>query len=410
MERNFLAATALAAVQLAASACGSSKVVAPSPASLAGLPWEQIVRKAQGTQVKFAMFAGDELRNRFFRNDVARSLQAKYGMELRIVPMGDTVEGVNKLLNEKSAGKASGGTFDFIWINGENFRAAKQGGVLWGPFVEKLPNIRLYDPAVWQRDFGTPIEGLEAPWQKAQFVFAYDTKRTASPPRTFDELQTWVRAHPGRFTYVAPPDFTGSAFLRHVLLYAGKHHPGFWTGFDEQLYGRAAEAAFAYLNAIRPYLWRKGDTYPPNPAALIRLFANQEVDFAMSYGPSFASRLIAQGQLPPTVRTFLLQPGTLGNYSFLAIAFNTDNPAGALVAINELMSFETAVEMSKTLDPTYPHRLDELTAEQRARVSALPRGPATLPVEELSAHFLPEPDAEYLNRFEKAWRTKVLRQ
>lgn len=374
------------------------------------LTWEQILEKARGAEVGFAMWAGDQDRNRVIRTEIGDALKSRYGITLRIVPLGDTVEGVNKLLNEKSAGKTAGGSFDVIWINGENFRAAKQGKALWGPFSAKLPNMRLYAEAASERDFGTPIEGMEVPWQKAQFVIAYDTARVQSPPLTFDAMKAWVQANPGRFTYIAPPDFAGSAFLRHVLLWAGKQDPRFWKGFDEGLYRMASTAAFAYLNAIKPYLWRKGETYPPSGAELARLFANKEVDYAMSYSPSFASLAISRGQLPATVRTFVWDSGTLGNYSYLAIAFNSDNPAAAMVTINELMSFESALSMARAMDSGSPHRLEQLTEAQRAQVLAQPRGPATLRPDELRAHFLTEPDAEYLNRFDKEWREKVLRQ
>ena len=58
----------------------------------------------------------------------------------------------------------------------------------------------------------------------------------------------------------------------------------------------------------------------------------------MSYGPSFASERIARGEYPATARTFVFDEGTIGNYSYLAVPFNADNPAGALVVINHLMS------------------------------------------------------------------------
>ncbi len=74
------------------------------------------------------------------------------------------------------------------------------------------------------------------------------------------------------------------------------------------------------------------------------------------------------------------------------------------------MSFEHVLEASRTLDHAFPHRLDRLSPPQRALVEALPHGPATLPVSDLSAHFLPEPDAEYLNRLEKDWTEKVLQR
>jgi len=137
------------------------------------------------------------------------------------------------MLNERSAGKTANGSIDMIWINGENFRTAKQAKVLWGPFAEALPNVRSYDPEVRKRDFGTAIEGYEAPWQKSQFVFAYDAARTPDPPRSLDSLRSWIKAHPGRFTYIAPPDYTGSAFIRHVLIHFGGGSREFRGGFRE---------------------------------------------------------------------------------------------------------------------------------------------------------------------------------
>ena len=394
----------LALLSLGVAGCQSP------PKRPTGERWQDVLAQARGTEVAFAMWAGDEVRNQFFRNQISRHLQEQFGITLRIVPLGDTAEAVNKLLNEKAAGKRTGGSIDFVWINGENFRTAKQGGVLWGPFADRLPNLKLYDPAVRERDMGTPIEGYEAPWQKAQFVFAYDSARVAKPPGSIPELQAWIKAHPGRLTYIAPPDFTGSAFIRHLLLHFGARDPKFWTGFDGDLYRRASGETFRYLNEVKPYLWRRGETYPPSLKELNRLFANSEVDFSMSYGPAFASVLIQHGGFPATVRTFVLEEGTIGNYSFLAIPFNANNPAGALVAINELMSFDQMMTLSTGLNELFPHRLDTLTNDQRDKVAGLPRGVATLPLDVLEKHFMPEPDAEYLNRLEKDWRTKVLQR
>ena len=401
------------AIAIGLGGCRSSSSPPAHDLSVAGFNsarWDDVVERARGTEVAFAMWTGDEVRNQLFRNQISEHLRDRFGLRLRIVPLGDTAEAVNKLLNEKAAGKTIGGSIDFVWINGENFRTAKQGAILWGPFANRLPSIKLYDDAVRQRDFGTLIEGLEAPWLKAQFVFAYESARFRTPPTSIEELQAWIKAHPGRFTYIAPPDFTGSAFVRHLLIHFGGRDPKFWSGFDEDLYRRASAETIRYLNEVKSYLWRRGETYPPSLKELNRLFANSEVDFAMSYGPAFASVLIAHGQFPGTVRTFVLHDGTIGNYSFLAIPFNANNPAGALVAINELMSFDQMMTLSAGLDELFPHRLDALTKEQREKAAALPRGVATLPIDVLEKHFLPEPDAEYVNRLEKDWRTKVLQR
>lgn len=381
-----------------------------TPAQFAQTTWDEILTRARGSTVNYGMWAGDEARNRFFQGPVAGTIKRQYDITLRIVPNSDVAEAVNKLLNEKSAGRNNNGSVDFLWINGENFRTAKQAGVLWGPFAEGLPNIRYYAPEVRQRDFGSAIEGLEAPWQRAHFVMAYDTARVPAPPRTLDQLRDWIKAHPGRFTYIAPPDFTGSVFIRHLLLHFGAYTPKFQTGFDEQLYAQAAARAIEYLNDINPYLWRKGETYPASQREADRLFANNEIDFTMNYGPSFASERIARGEYPPTTRTFVFDQGTIGNYSYLAIPYNASNIAGALVVINHLMSPEHAIEQARTLGSLFPAALELLSPEQKNAVAALPRDPATLSIAELSAHQLAEPDAQYLERLEKDWNEKVLRK
>ena len=50
----------------------------------------------------------------------------------------------------------------------------------------------------------------------AKFVLFHDSARGRGR-RSLDALLAWAEAHPGRFTYPAPPDFIGSTFLKHVL-------------------------------------------------------------------------------------------------------------------------------------------------------------------------------------------------
>ncbi len=381
-----------------------------TPAQFSSLRWEEVLSSARGATVNYGMWAGDEARNRYFQGAVSETLKEKYGVTLRLVPNSDTAEVVNKLLNEKNAGRFSGGSIDMVWINGENFRTAKQAGVLWGPFADSLPNISYYDEQARARDFGTPIEGYEAPWQRAQFVMAYDTARVLDPPRSIPALRDWIKAHPGRFTYLAPPDFTGSVFIRHILFYFGGGAKNFQSGFDEQLYHQAAAATIELLNEIKPYLWRRGETYPASPREADRLFANNEIDLTMNYGPSFASEKIRRGEYPPTVRTFVFDEGTIGNYSFLAVPFNAANLTGALVVINHLMSPEHLLDQGRALGSQFPISPERLDARLRAEAEALPRGPATLPAAELASHLIPEADAQVLEKLEKDWMEKVLRR
>jgi hypothetical protein len=74
------------------------------------------------------------------------------------------------------------------------------------------------------------------------------------------------------------------------------------------------------------------------------------------------------------------------------------------------MSPEHALAQSRLLGTLFPIALDRLKENERRAAEALPRGPATLTARELAARLIPEPDAQYLERLEKDWLEKVLRQ
>jgi putative spermidine/putrescine transport system substrate-binding protein len=389
--------------------CGRSDTSGMFPAAdLAHLTWSEVTSRARGTTVRYAMWAGDEARNRFYQGPATDALRQDLDITLTIVPLGDTSDLVGKLVTEKAADLRRG-SVDLVWINGANFRTAKQAGVLWGPFVQALPNLRHFDPIAIQHDFGTSTDGLEAPYERAQFVFAYDTARSGDPPATFAELRSWIHAHPGRFTYPAIPDFTGSSFARHFLLHSGEAPPSAFTEhFDADLYARASKPVIELLHAMKPSLWRRGETFPATLAELDRLFVNGEVDFTMNYSPTFASDKITRGEFPPTVRTFVPDEGTIADYSFLAIPFNAPNPAGALAVINAFMSPLHALMRARAMGGLFPLRQEHLSAAEHDAVEALPRGPATLPLAVLATRRIQDAHADYVDRFERDWRTRVL--
>ncbi len=404
-----LLSAALAGVAMAIAACADPGRRAPEPDAVFQGHWRDIEQQARGTAVSFAMWGGEDARNRFYQGPVRQSVRERFDIKLEIVPLTDAADVINRLLNERRAGRVAGGAIDIVWLNGENFRTARQGNLLWGPFAERLPNILHFEEAERRRDFGTPTDGYEAPVESAQFVFAYDTSRIANPPATLAALREWIASHPGRFTYPAVPDFTGSAFIRHVLYHAGGEPLENFGAFDEAVYARASARAIEWLQGIRPMLWRQGATYPATPADLDRLFVNREVDFSMSYRPTFASEKIARGEFPPSTRTFGLLEGTIFNFSFLAIPFNAPNAPAALTVINYFLSPEHALARSRTLGGLFPLKLDGLEPRMRTAAEALAVDAATLPLEWLEAHRIPEGNAEYLVRFERDWQRRVLR-
>jgi putative spermidine/putrescine transport system substrate-binding protein len=368
-----------------------------------------ITQAARNTEVRWYMYGGWSHVNSWVDTWVSKELASRYGIRLVRVPMDASVF-VNKLLAEKAAGKKTG-VIDLLWINGENFKNAKEAGLLTGPFTQLLPHFTsLFDPQAAAHDFGYPVDGYEAPWGRAQFVLEYDTARTPEPPRTLDELKTWIKAHPGRFTYPQPPDFTGSAFVRQVFYAVTGGAQQYMSGFDQALFDARVPALWDWLNEIKPYLWQQGTTYPKDSGILDTLFARGEVDMSMSYHPSHAQTKILESAYPATVRTFVLKDGSVANTHFLAIPFNAPNVPGALVVANFLLSVDAQVAKYRPDNwGDFPALdMNRLSARDRDRFDRVDLGPATLSAGYLADYAVSEIPSAYLEAIEKGWNEHVL--
>ena len=64
----------------------------------------------------------------------------------------------------------------------------------------------------------------------------------------------------------------------------------------------------------------------------------------MAFNPAEASAAIEAGRLPETVRTFILEDGTIGNTHFVAIPFNAAHKEGAMVVADFLLSPEAQAQ------------------------------------------------------------------
>ena len=372
------------------------------------LPWTAIVAKARGQKVYWNTWGGDDRINAYIEW-VSQTVPKQFGIEVHHVKLSDTSEAAARVLAEKAAGKISNGSVDLIWINGENFAAMKQHTLLYGPFTQTLPNFRFVDtdtkPTL--RDFTVSVDGLEAPWSMAQFVFLYDTSHLTKPPRTPDQLLSWAKAHPGRFTYPQPPDFLGATFLKQILLSQKDRSSRLSAPASEPEFAAITKPLWTYLEALHPVLWRKGRAFPPSGPAQIRLLADGEVDIALSFSPEAASTAILSGQLPETVRTFVFDGGTIGNASFVAIPFNSSSKEGALVLINFLLSptAQARKQDPRVLGSMTVLKMDKLSTEDRVLFQRLPRGPATLCPDELGQP-LPEPHPSWMVRLTQEWQKR----
>ncbi len=345
---------------------------------------------ARGQTVRWWMFGGDDKVNAYVDDTVAPAAR-RLGVRVERVPVGDTADAVQRVVAERRAGKREGGSVDLIWLNGENFAAGKKAGLWLKRWAGRLPNARYLDRSdpIVKTDFGVPVDGQESPWQRAVFVFAFDRDRTPKPPRDLDALMAYAKAHPGRVSYPAPPDFTGSAFVRQVVAAKGE------------------DAAFDYLDGLRPFLYRRGKAYPKSEAELSRLFGDGKLDFAMSYDPAFVSSGVRKGQFARSVRPFHLREGSLQNTSFVTVPVAAANREGAQVVADLLLSPRLQAQKAKPSSLGNPTVLDLGRLGDRRELFSAASSPYLLSD---YGRTLAELSADRVEPLEKRWSREVLRR
>lgn len=372
--------------------------------------WEKIVKKAKGQTVALWMWGGDPKANSYV-DKVLAPAAAKFGVKLRRVPIADTKDAVNRVLAEHQA-KSQHGSVDLIWVNGDNFRTGVQAGIWKCDWANHLPNAKYENPKdpLLVSDFGTPVNGCETPWHKAQFSFVYNATTVTNPPKTLTELFSWVKSHPGRFTYPQASDFTGAAFLRQALNAVSGGYKKVPLAFSQADYDHLTGPLWTTLSDINPDLWRSGQTYPQTSVELDKLYSDGQVDFTMTYGPATLTKLVSDGTFPSQTKILPLSEGTLGNASFLGLPNTSGNQEGAEVVANLALSPDQQLKKANpqvwgqftVLDIT------RLPADIKTAFAKLPKSLVVPSFDVLSRNANPELSAEWVNPLIDGWRKNIL--
>jgi putative thiamine transport system substrate-binding protein len=386
-----------------------------SPAQAGGTrSFAEIAARARGQDVYFNAWGGDDRNNAFFAW-VGEEVKKRYGIALTHVKLNDTAEAVTRVVAEKTAGRDADGTVDLIWINGANFVALKSRGLLYGPFVEALPNFALVDltgkPST-ATDFTVPVDGMASPWLMAQVVYVYDSARTkpSDLPRSIPAMLEWSRRHPGRLTHPAVSNFLGATFLKQALYELAPDPSVLQHEATDAAFAAATQPLFAWYDALKPTLWRHGQDFPESGPAMRQLLADGEIDLMISFNPAEAVLAAENGLIPDTARIMTLARGTIGNTSFVAIPYNAAHKEAAMVVANFLLSPQAqaraqdpkVIGLINVLDPM------KLTAQDKALFDALEQRPGMPRAEELGRPLL-EPHPSWTTRLTAEWQKRYVR-
>jgi len=388
---------------------GCGMLLGMSVASAQELKWPEVVAKARGQTVHWNAWAGDEKTNAFIAW-VGEEVGKRYGVKINHVKLKDTAEAVTRVVAEKSAGRDARGSVDLIWINGANFLAMKQQGLLLGPFTQVMPNIARVDTTTTRSnviDFTIPVDGMESPWRRAQIVFVYDSKRMQETPGSVAELLAWSRRNPGRTTHPNVRNFLGSTFLKQALYELTPDPSVLQRPATDENFAAVTAPMWAWYDSLRPLFWRKGEQFPESGPAQRQLLNDGEIDVMISFNPAEAAVAINAGLLPDSVRTFVLRKGTIGNTSFVGIPYNAANKEGAMVVANFLLEPATQAHAQDYRQMGNFSVLDfaKLTAAERKRFDDLPKSPALPTNAELGVTLL-EPHPSWMTRITAEWEKR----
>ncbi len=370
--------------------------------------WSERTRASQGRVVRMAMWDGDPQINQWMRLQVRPWLKEHFKIDLQFSGVrGHAL--VTRMLSDIEADRSSG-DFDIVWINGETFYQLRQINALAGPFTHLLPNARFID---WQDpfialDFQQPVEGFECPWGTVQMTLIHNSETVPDPPHTLQELESWIRMNPGRFTFDC--SFTGMTFLKSLLPGFAERKTDPVLSPDAQTWKTVSGRLWDWIRRQRPYLWREGRTFPEDVAQLHHLFSTAEVDFTMSNNDGEVDNKVAQGILPDSARAYVPDWGTIRNTHYLGIPMNAPQKDAAMIVINYLISPDAQLQKltpavwgdGTVLDP------DLLSAEWRQRFESVAGRIRVPPAAQLRERALMEPTAEVMIRLHEGFREQIL--
>jgi putative thiamine transport system substrate-binding protein len=375
-------------------------------------PWAEMVAAARGQTVYWNAWAGDQRTNAYIAW-VGEQVQKRYGITVQQVKLQDTAEAVTRVVAEKAAGRTSGGTVDLIWINGPNFLSMKQQGLLYGPFTRFLPNTALVDMVGKPSngvDFTVPVDGLESPWRIAQIVYLYDSARVSDLFRSVPGMLDWAKRHPGRLAHPNVRNFLGVTFLKQALYELTADAAVLQQPATDENFAAVTAPLWTWYDALRPLLWREGREFPENGPAAVTLLNDGEIDVTLAFDPAVAASSIATGLLPKSARVAVLEKGTIGNTSFVAIPFNAAHKEAAMVVADFLLDPEAQARAQNIdfLGSFSVLDIERLPAADKKRFADLPQNPA-LPTSAELGKVLLEPHASWMTRIIAEYQKRYVR-
>jgi putative spermidine/putrescine transport system substrate-binding protein len=249
-----------------------------------------------------------------------------------------------------------------------NFADAVKAGLWYKPTVADIPNLANVAKAANVTDMGASYRG-------SQVLIAYNSDNVPANevPKTFADLITWIKAHPGKFVYCRPDQGgSGGNFVIRALYEVSGKNPGLFgtTTADQKVIDQYYPKAFDLLKSINDAIYDHG-AYPAGNNPVLKLFASGEVDMISAWSDQ-AIQGIDLGQLPPSTKLYQFTDLPMpGGYTQFSIPKNAKNLKGAEDFVNYMLSVEGQTSVVKDIGGFPAIGWDKLPAALRAQYDSV---------------------------------------
>jgi len=169
-------------------------------------------------------------------------------------------------------------------------------------------------------DLLVPVKGAAIPYRGSSVVLAYDSNHVKTPPKSLQDLITWIKANPGKFTYNSPNSGgSGYSFAETVVdsFLSAATLKGMDQGYDPSLEPNWKQG-LDFLHSLNKFMYGNG-VYPNGNAAVLQLLGQGQIWVAPVWSDQSLTAL-KTGQLGSNIKlTQISNPSFTGGAAYLAV-------------------------------------------------------------------------------------------
>ena len=187
-------------------------------------------------------------------------------------------------------------------------------------FRDQASTGQLSTSDVTRNALGQNVDGFVLPMFNSQIALAYNPARVANPPRTFAELETWVRQNPRRFGYNGIRG--GMSGVGFVFGWAYAFGPDQKRLIEGPFDAEAVTALTPAFQRLREF--NRNVVITPGNAGTLDAMNRGEIDIGPVWMDMFY-RWQAEGRLNPAYRLVLPESGMPGQPMYYVIPARAAN-------------------------------------------------------------------------------------